>query len=79
MGNCDPYSDSPEPWSSTRVYSGSRSRYCYAIKCRTRTLSFVLLQIGYPAGYHPQAWADDPSGVWNWLFDKNPEKVTNKA
>jgi len=32
MGNCDPYSDSPKPWSSTtRVYSGLRSRRCYAI------------------------------------------------
>jgi hypothetical protein len=29
--------------------------------------------------YHPQAWADDPHGVWNWLFNKDQEAVTNEA
>jgi len=30
MGNCDPYSDSPEPWSlSNHSLLGSRSRHCY--------------------------------------------------
>lgn len=29
--------------------------------------------------YHPQAWANDPGGMWKWLFNKDTEKVTNGA
>jgi hypothetical protein len=36
---------SPEPWSSTKVYSGSRSRHCYAIK-------WISLTIGGLFSFH---------------------------
>lgn len=29
--------------------------------------------------YHPQAWANDPGGMWKWLFNKDNEEVTNGA
>ena len=29
--------------------------------------------------YHPQAWANEPNGMWKWLFRKDNEPVTNGA